>query len=434
MHVATSETRDLDVNGLSRGRRPSVAIVCNSLTPYRIHLHERILAEVPEVELWSLATHANAYNRWPDGEVPTSIRPVDFSRGEPTNQQVQFRYSFREWRKSGRILDWLNEQHISAVFCQGCGDAGRLRILHCCYRRRIPCFLTGDFNVCSDRLTGPKRWLKHAVYERAVAWSTGLMPCGARGKALFNRYGGSRKPHFLFPFVPDVRNFENTPAVAIEEMRHRFDLCPKRRRIVFSARMMQVKRPDLAIRAFAAIAAERPDWDLVMLGDGPLQPSLAECVPPGLKSRVLWTGFVHDMREVAGLYALSDVLLLPSDHEPWGVVVVEAAAAGLAIVASDVVGAAPELVHDGRNGHQFAAGDVQALIGALRMTTAPGWIDDGKRQSRDVFRNWLVDSDPIIGFRAALASCRLITNSTAARTADGHSAVARPPDNILAAR
>jgi glycosyltransferase involved in cell wall biosynthesis/lauroyl/myristoyl acyltransferase len=431
---APSMNRISEAKGAARDGRPSVAIICNSLTPYRIHLHERIVAEVPEIELWSLATHANAYDRWSGRDVPATIRPVDFSHGEPTNEQTQPRHSLREWRKGGRINEWLSEHNISAVFCQGCGDAGRLRILHRSYRRGIPCFLTGDFNICSDRLVGPKRWLKHAVYQRAIEWSTGLLPCGIRGASLFNRYGGGSKIQFLFPFVPDVRSFEQTPEDAIEEMGKRFRLSPLRRRIVFSARMMQAKRPDLALKAFAAIADERPDWDLVMLGDGELRASLTQRVPTNLRDRVCWTGFLHEIRDVAGIYALSDVLLLPSDHEPWGVVVAEAAAAGLAIVTSDVVGAAPELVHNGRNGQQFPAGDIQSLVRALRMSTAPDWIDEGKRQSRIVLGEWLANADPILGFRAALAFSRLITNSTAAQKTEGQRAITHTPESILAAR
>jgi glycosyltransferase involved in cell wall biosynthesis/lauroyl/myristoyl acyltransferase len=413
--------------------RPRVAIVCNSMTPYRTHLHERIVNEVPEIELWSLSTHTNAFNRWSRQGLPESLRPIDFSHGEPTNEQAQPRHSLREWRKGGRILEWLEEHDISAVFCQGCGDAGRLRILHDCYRRQVPCFLTGDFNICSDRFTGPKRWLKRAVYERAIGWSTGLMPCGARGTALFNRYGGSRKPQFLYPFVPDVRAFAEAPVESIDAIRQRFKLDPERRRIVFSARLMHVKRPDLALKAFAAIADDRPNWDLVMLGDGELRSSLVERVPASLRDRIQWTGFLHDMRDVAGLYAQSDVLLLPSDHEPWGVVVAEAAAAGLAIVASDVVGAAPELVHEGRNGHQFVAGDVQSLVRALRVSTAPDWIDEGKAQSRAVLHEWLAESDPVIGFRAALAFCRVITSGAAAPATNGKQAGSQRARDVLAA-
>jgi glycosyltransferase involved in cell wall biosynthesis len=174
---------------------------------------------------------------------------------------------------------------------------------------------------------------------------------------------------------------------------------------------MQAKRPDLAIRAFAAIADERPEWDLVMLGDGDLRASLESNVPSGLRDRIMWTGFLHDAREIAGLYSLCDVMLLPSDHEPWGVVVVEAAAAGLAIVASEVVGAAPELVHDGRNGQQFLAGNMASLISALRMCTSPAWIDHAKAESRQLLHEWLAKSDPVRGFHDALACCGVTSDS-----------------------
>lgn len=386
-------------------RRPSIAILANSLTPYRIQLHERIVREVPEVELWSLATHGNSYDRWVGAEAPSAIRPANFGRGEPTNEQTLLRYSIREWRKGGRIIRWLKEHKVSAVFCQGCGDIGRMRVLRWCHRNQIPCFLTGDFNVQSDRLRGIKRWAKRQVYERAVAWSVGLMPCGSNGQALFDRYGGSTKPSYDFPFVPDVELFLRPPADAVDTVRTRLGLPTERRRIVFSARMMPAKRPDLALAAFARIADERPDWDLVMLGDGRLRPQLESGVPPQLRSRTIWTGFMHDPREVAALYSVSDLLLLPSDHEPWGVVVVEAAAAGMGIVASSVVGAAPELVRENRNGCTFPASDLNALVEALRTTTAPDQIDNIKRQSRDVLNEWLAVADPVDGIRAALAEC-----------------------------
>jgi glycosyltransferase involved in cell wall biosynthesis/lauroyl/myristoyl acyltransferase len=390
--------------------RPRVAIVCNSLTPYRIQLHERIVAEVPELELWSVSTHANAYDRWAGCEPPASIRPIAFGHGEPTNEQAQMRYSVREWRKAGRFIDWLTEHDVSAVFCQGCGDMGRLRILHHCYRRGIPCFLYGDFNICGDRVVGPKRWLKRAVYSHAVKWASGLMPCGLRGEELLARYGGANKPQFLFPFVPDVGMFEDPSPETVEEIRGRFELRPARRRIVFSARLMRAKRPDLAIQAFAKIASERPDWDLLVLGDGDLRSSLEGQVPSDLRNRVLWTGFLHDVRDVAALYALCDVLLLPSDHEPWGVVIAEAAAAGMAIVASDATGAAPELVQDYRNGFQFSTGNLASLVQTLRQCTSPDWIDGGKQQSRAVLREWLAEADPVAGFRAALGECGLLSH------------------------
>lgn len=412
-HIETTQF----VSAKSSHNRPRLAIVCNSLTPYRVHLHERIVAEIPEVELWSIATHANAYRRWSGVETPASIHPLDFGNGEPTNEQVYVRHGLREWRKGGRIIDWITKNDVSAVLCQGCGDVGRLRILRYCHRRGIPVYLYGDFNSRNGKHVLPKRWLKRLVYGQAVKWSTGLMPCGLRGTELFAKYGGESKSQFPFPFIPDVQKFTQPNRENITRLQHRFGLAPGRRRILFSARMMPAKRPDLAVRAFQAIADERPEWDLVMIGDGELRAEVESQVPANLQSRVKWTGFLHSMDDMAAMYALGDVLLLPSDHEPWGVVVAEAAAAGMAIVASDAVGAAPELVQNDRNGFQFPSGDLAVLIDALRRCTGVDWLNGGKQQSQGVLCEWMQNADPVAGLRNALKSCKLIEEG---RPHDGH--------------
>ncbi|MBA3481075.1 MAG: glycosyltransferase [Pirellulales bacterium] len=410
--VSTPSTA-ISPRGLTSSKRPRVAVVANSFPPYRVHLHEQIVAQVPEVELWSLATHSNSYHRWKGLQPPDSIRPVEFGHGEPTNEQPQLQHSLREWLKGGRIIRWLRDHEIQAVFCQGCGDVGRMRILRWCQRRGIPCYLTGDFNIQSDNHHPLKSWLKYRVYNRGVGWAHGLMPCGQHGLALLHRYGGRGKPAMMFPFVPDVKLFEHTPPEAVERTRRQFDLRPERRRIVFSARMMRVKRPDLVVAAFAAIADERPEWDLVMIGDGPLRDAVEMSVPARLKDRVVWTGFHDDAAAVAGIYAQCDVMVLPSDAEPWGVVVVEAAAAGLAIVASDMVGAAPELVKEGVNGALFPAGDLAAFTNALKRVTSPSRIDEVKRQSRAVLHDWLAECDPVAAFGAALEQSGVIAKAPA---------------------
>jgi glycosyltransferase involved in cell wall biosynthesis len=64
-------------------------------------------------------------------------------------------------------------------------------------------------------------------------------------------------------------------------------------------------------------------------------------------------------------YAAADAFVLPSISEPWGMVLNEAAAAGLPLVATDAAGAAHELIEDGRNGFRVPAGDRGALNEAL---------------------------------------------------------------------
>src|SRR5690606_26573335 len=132
-----------------------------------------------------------------------------------------------------------------------------------------------------------------------------------------------------------------------------YQLRPDRRYFLYSGRLAPVKRVDTLLDAFIQIAAERPDWDLLIVGGGPLEASLKARVPEQLRDRVAWTGFIGDPDELAAVYACADVFILPSSYEPWAVVVCEAAAAGLPILASEVVGAAGELCRNGVNGWLF---------------------------------------------------------------------------------
>jgi glycosyltransferase involved in cell wall biosynthesis len=387
--------------------------VANSFTPYRIYVHKRIVREVPEVELWTLMTHGNSYDRWQGLEPPAEIRPVMFGSGEPTIEQTRLKFAPREWRKFGRIIRWLDEHEVEAVICQGFGDVGRLRLLRWCRCRGIPCFLTADCNICGDVRRGAKRLLKHLVVGQAIRWSSGVMPCGEYGRRLFERYGAARKDTFMFPLISDLELFSNTPADVVRQVREQYGFDQLRRRILYCGRMMQVKRPDLTIAAFIALAGQRLDWDLVMMGEGSLRGPMAASVPPHLRERVKWLGLIQDTAKLASVFAQCDVLVLPSDKEPWGMVVIEAAAAGLALVMTDIVGASPELVADGENGRVFPPGNLAAFIAALRDVTHPDRINQMKQCSRKVLTRWLAESDPVDGFRAAMASCGLIPRHAA---------------------
>jgi glycosyltransferase involved in cell wall biosynthesis len=85
-------------------------------------------------------------------------------------------------------------------------------------------------------------------------------------------------------------------------------------------------------------------------------------------------------------------------------VINEAAAAGLAIVSSDVVGAAAELVRDGINGFHFKTDDLQDLTNKLRTVTGP---DQAKfaAGSAGVLADWRHKADPVEGIRIALRKC-----------------------------
>jgi glycosyltransferase involved in cell wall biosynthesis len=126
--------------------------------------------------------------------------------------------------------------------------------------------------------------------------------------------------------------------------------------ILYVGRLDGEKGLDVLLRSMWTVTAT-----LVLAGSG----TLAGELEAGAPANVRFLGAV-EREELVNWYAAADVFVLPSRSEPWGMVLNEAAAAGLPIVATDAVGAAYELVEDGANGFIVPAGDEYALAASLQ--------------------------------------------------------------------
>jgi glycosyltransferase involved in cell wall biosynthesis len=133
---------------------------------------------------------------------------------------------------------------------------------------------------------------------------------------------------------------------------------------VFCAKFLARKRPQDALRAFAR--ADVPNTYLVMVGEGPLGDGLrGEAEQLGIKDRVRFIGMVK-YSHLPEVYAASDVLVFPSEHEPYGLPVNEAMICGIPAIASDRVGAGFDLIENDETGFVYPCGDLDALAAILR--------------------------------------------------------------------
>jgi len=132
--------------------------------------------------------------------------------------------------------------------------------------------------------------------------------------------------------------------------------------IGFVGRIVPQKRVDVLLRAYAHLEPQlRESCSLTVVGDGPLVPhlmSLAHAL--GIGSRVNWLGHL-DGQAIMNSF---DVFCLPSDFEGFPYVLLEAMAAGLPVVATDV-GGVEEMVRHGANGLVVPVGQPKALSQAL---------------------------------------------------------------------
>ncbi|WP_261663828.1 N-acetyl-alpha-D-glucosaminyl L-malate synthase BshA [Deinococcus sp. Marseille-Q6407] len=121
-----------------------------------------------------------------------------------------------------------------------------------------------------------------------------------------------------------------------------------------------VKRVNDVIDVFAGVAAERPAR-LLMVGDGPERaPALERAQRLGVADRVAFLGSFPDIETVLGL---SDLFLLPSSNESFGLSALEAMSCELPVVATRA-GGIPEVVEHGVSGLLAGVGDVDAMTHA----------------------------------------------------------------------
>jgi glycosyltransferase involved in cell wall biosynthesis len=407
--------RDASAGGSRSGEKPEqvrVAIIANASAPYRLATHRYVAARIPEVKIYSVFTHEGTDQPWELGQC-ADVNPVHFGKGEGVHDQMRLVQQMHERRKAGRILEWIESEGIRAVIISGYNDQGRLRLLQDCPARGLLTFLSGDSNIRGDRRGWWRRVLKKMVLSDIAKRVTGVLPMGTNGVEYFLRYGFARERMHFFPLIPDLDLIRRCGPAEASAAAARFGLDPDRRRLVFSGRLVRVKRVDLLLHAFERIAPERPRWDLVIVGDGPLRRKLESLVPAGLRQRVIWTGFQSRQEEVTAIYRNCDALVLPSEYESWALVVIEAVAAGLAVVCSNVVGVAADLVHEGVNGRTFASGSLEGLIESLRHVTDPARIDEYRAAAPRELERWFRRFDPAAGLRGALEP--LLTGAVKAR-------------------
>lgn len=129
------------------------------------------------------------------------------------------------------------------------------------------------------------------------------------------------------------------------------------------ANLRPEKRHDVLLAAFARVLEEQPSSRLVLVGDGPERPRIErEIERLGVGMRVHLTGNVLDARP---LYAGFDLMVQASETEGLPNAVLEAAVAGLAIVATDA-GGTSEIVTDGETGILVPVGGLDTLTRAIR--------------------------------------------------------------------
>ena len=234
-------------------------------------------------------------------------------------------------------------------------------------------------------------WLKKVLLGKIIfTFASGFLCSGSSNKLLYSFY--KVPDHKLFPFAyswgyQGMIDAAEDLTPNKKQIRSELGIPEEDFVILYCGRLSPEKDPVNLLKAFNLVKA--PHKRLALVGDGILRQEMEDYVAEHNIESVSFFGF-QNRNDVVKFYAASDMLVLPSLQETWGIVINEALCFGLPIVCSDRVGASYDLVLQSYNGFKFPAGDCGALAEAIQQV-----VDMPQQERRDLgsrstelIRNW----------------------------------------------
>jgi len=271
----------------------------------------------------------------------------------------------------------------------------------------IPVLLRAESWLGDRGRGGLKLLLKKTFFLGLKQLVDAVLPIGTLNEEYWRYYFGDDVAQFTVPYAVDNGTFAQRARDAKASraaLQAELELDPARPVILFAGKLQPRKHCGHLMEAYALLApaaGEEPHAYLVIVGDGEERAALQRQAAATGFSSIRFCGF-RNQSELPRFFDLATVFVLPSRHEPWGLIVNEVMNAGRAVIVSDDVGAAPDLIADGVNGCVVPVGDVEALAGALRrVLETPGNAEAMGQRAFERIQNWSFEED-VQGLRRAL--------------------------------
>lgn len=258
-------------------------------------------------------------------------------------------------------ISHLKNFQPDAILIYGWAYKSHLKIIRY-FKNKIPVYFRGD-----STLLNQKSSLKNLLRSLFLTWVykhiDAAFYVGTANKAYFKKYGLKDNQLIFAPHAIDNKRFGEIRHKEALKLREQFSIKDEDILILFAGKLEPIKNPELLLSAFKKL--DSTNVHLLFVGNGELEKNLKEQAidngQPAIKIHFL---DFQNQTQIPAIYQACDIFCLPSNSETWGLAINEAMASGKAILASDKVGCAIDLVN-AKTGSIFKHEDLKDLIQKL---------------------------------------------------------------------
>jgi glycosyltransferase involved in cell wall biosynthesis len=269
---------------------------------------------------------------------------------------------------NSRVFSSLRHANPDAVVCGGYNYLASWQAALWARRNHVPLILWSESTAQDMRsLHAPVEFMK----KRFRGLCSAFVAAGKASRDYLIALGAPDQRVFVAPNAVDNLFYSSLARKARDltgDVRTRYDL--PLRYFLCAGRLVTEKGVFDLLAAYAKLDENtRSQIGLVFAGDGPVRDELSKRAAEIRTGSIKICGWIH-REQIPELYALAEGLIFPTHSDTWGLVVNEAMACGLPIIASDVAGCVPDLVEDSGNGFIVPAGNIESLACAMQALSA----------------------------------------------------------------
>ncbi len=284
------------------------------------------------------------------------------------------------------IIDIIESWNPDTILVYGWAYKSHLKVIRY-FKSKKPLLFRGD-----STLLNKKPGLKNLIRTIHLKWVYShidyALYTGTNNKAYYKKYGLKNSQLIFAPHAVDNSRFDTPFLVEATELRSSLKIKNEAILLLFAGKFDPVKNIESLLSAF--IHLNHPDIHLLLVGNGVNEVKLkTEAAKSDIADKIHFMNF-KNQSIMPVIYQSADVFCLPSISETWGLSVNEAMACGKAILVSDKVGCAVDLVKSNLNGFIHSAGSVADITKKLELL-----IDKRKaglakmgEQSKQMIQSW----------------------------------------------
>lgn len=282
------------------------------------------------------------------------------------------------------LTEQISAWQPDAVLFFGWAYHGHLKAIKY-FTNKVPVFFRGDSTLLDE--TGGMKSILKTIYLRWVYKHIDhAFYVGSNNKKYFKKYGLKEDQLSFAPHAIDNDRFAQDRSFDAHLFRENLGIGNDKMLILFAGKLENKKSPQLLLNAFLSL--NNPNVHLLFVGNGILENNLKASA--GKRQNIHFMDFQNQLAMPA-IYQAADLFCLPSQGpgETWGLAVNEAMACGKAVLVSDKVGCAVDLVKEDHNGAIFKSAQLDDLIIQLKkLINSKGKLQEYGHNSKVIIQDW----------------------------------------------